>query len=208
MYGKLIGLGTAVIATAVVYSVGSSLIAPSDPFAPCRDTDRSAMQSVGGAFTLVGEGGKTLSERQIFSKPTLLYFGYTFCPDVCPLDNFRNAEAIELAQKVGVNAKAVFATVDPERDTEEVMAEYSDNFSGDMQGLTGSPDQVSQAAKAFGVVFEKRESEDPEFYLMDHSTLTYIVLPEEGPVDVVRRTSSPDDVAAKLVCFAKASGSV
>jgi len=208
MYGKLIGLGTAVIATAVVYSVGSSLITPSDPYAPCRDTDRSSMQSVGGAFTLVGEGGKTLTNEEIFTKPTLLYFGYTLCPDVCPLDNFRNAEAIDLAQEVGVDAKAVFATIDPERDTEEVMADYAANFSGNMQGLTGSADQVSQAAEAFGVVYEKRENEDPEFYLMDHSTLTYIVLPKEGAVDVVRRSSSPEDVAARLACFAKANGAV
>lgn len=208
MYGKLIGLGTAIMATAVVYSVGSGLIAPSDPFAPCRDTDQSAMQSIGGAFSLVSEGGQLLSDKEIFTKPTLLYFGYTFCPDVCPLDNFRNADAIGLAHNAGFNAKAVFATVDPERDTKEVMADYTEIFSGEMQGLTGSPDQVSQAAKAFGVVYEKRESDDPEFYLMDHSTLTYIVLPEVGPVDVVRRSSSPEEVASKLVCFARASGSV
>ncbi len=208
MYGKLIGLGTAVIATAVVYSVGANLMTPADPFAPCRDTERSAMQSVGGAFTMVGDGGETLSSKEIFTKPTLLYFGYTFCPDVCPLDNFRNAEAIDLAQKAGVDAKAVFATIDPQRDTREVMTEYTENFSGNMQGLTGSPDQVSQAAEAFGVVYERRESDDPEFYLMDHSTLTYIVLPEEGPVDVVRRSSSPEDVASKLACFAKVNGAV
>ncbi|MGI9353840.1 MAG: hypothetical protein ACR2PF_01545, partial [Rhizobiaceae bacterium] len=67
---------------------------------------------------------------------------------------------------------------------------------------------VSQAAEAFGVVYEKRESDDPEFYLMDHSTLTYIVLPEEGPVDVVRRSSSPQDVASKLACFVGANGAV
>ena len=99
MYGKLIGLGTAVIASVAVYSVGSSLITPSDPFAPCRDTDRSAMQSVGGTFTMVSEVGRTLSDQEIFTEPTLLYFGYTFCPDVCPLDNFRNTEAIALASE-------------------------------------------------------------------------------------------------------------
>lgn len=208
MYGKFIGLGVAVIATAVVYSVGSGLVASSDPFAPCRETDQSAMQSVGGAFTLVSESGQTLSETEVFTKPTLLYFGYTFCPDVCPLDNFRNAEAIELAQSAGVDAKAVFATVDPERDTVDVMSDYTENFTAEMQGLTGSLEQVSKAAEAYGVVYERRESDDPEFYLVDHSTLTYVVLPNIGPVDVVRRTSSPEDVAAKLACFAKASGSV
>ncbi|MEM9105628.1 MAG: SCO family protein [Pseudomonadota bacterium] len=208
MYVKIIGLGIAVVATAAVYSVGSSLLAPADPYAPCRDTEQSAMQSVGGAFTLVGQGGKTLSEKEVFTEPTLLYFGYTLCPDVCPLDNFRNSEAIELAENSGLNAKAVFVTIDPERDTEDVMAEYTDYFDGDMQGLTGSAEQVAQAAEAYGVVYEKRESDDPEFYLVDHSTLTYVVLPDVGAVDVVRRSSSPEDVASKLLCFAKASGSV
>ena len=175
--------------------------APDDPFDPCRESVvAGGVGSIGGPFTLISETGKTVNDTDVFSKPTLVYFGYTFCPDVCPMDTARNADAVDLLKTLGYDVGSAMISIDPERDTPEVMAEYTDYLHPEMIGLTGSPEQVKAVSQAYRTYYRKQPSED-EYYLVDHSTFTYLVLPEHGVVEFFRREVEPDAMAKSTACF-------
>ncbi len=154
---------------------------------------------IGGPFTLVSETGETVTDADVITRPALVYFGFTFCPDVCPLDTVRNAEAIDLLAEMGHDVLPVFISVDPERDTPEVMAEYTSYIHDDMLGLTGSDEQVRAVIKAYRAYAQKQDSDD-EFYLVDHSTFSYLVLPQTGFADFYRRGLTPEDLADRVAC--------
>lgn len=177
-----------------------------DALAQCRG-GAVAGGDLGGPFTLLDETGATVTDAEVITAPTILYFGYTFCPDVCPLDSMRNAQAVDiLEQEFGIVATSVFISVDPERDTPEVVGRFADNFHDRMIGLTGSAEQVAAASAAYRTYYRKQESEaDDPYYLVDHSTFSYIVLPGVGFVDFVRRDDTPEDVAARVACFVNAA---
>jgi len=174
-----------------------------DPYAQCRE-GQIAGGPIGGPFTLVSETGATVTDAEVITKPSLVYFGYTFCPDVCPLDNARNAEAVDILEERGIEVTPIFISIDPERDTPEVLAEFTDNLHPNMIGLTGSAEQVKAASLAYKTYFKKQEAAD-EFYLMDHSTFTYLVLPGSGFADFFRREETPDKMADRVACFVNAS---
>lgn len=176
-----------------------------DPFAACRSTQVAGGASqIGGPFTLVNSDGETVTDKDVITKPSLVYFGYTFCPDVCPLDTVRNAEAVDLLQERGHEVTPVFISIDPERDTPEVVGEFAANLHERMVGLTGSPEQVKAASQAYRTYYNKQDG-DPDYYLVDHSTFTYLVLPEAGFVDFFRRDLTPEQVADRTACFLEAS---
>lgn len=156
--------------------------------------------NLGGPFTLIDENGETVSDADVITRPTLIYFGYTFCPDVCPLDALRNGTAVDVLAERGIDVNSAFITIDPARDTPEVIGAYTDNFHPDMQGLTGSDAQIAEAAKAYRVIYS-RADDDPEYYLMNHSVFTYLVTPEDGFVDFFRREDSPEQMADKVACL-------
>ena len=174
-----------------------------DQFAQCR-MGQAAGGAIGGPFELVDENGATVTDADVITEPTLIYFGYTFCPDVCPLDVMRNAQAVSILDEDGVEVTPVFISIDPERDTVDVVREFTDNFHDRMIGLTGSPDQVRAASQAYRTYYAKQESED-EFYLVDHTTLSYLVLPEHGFQEFYRRDITPEQMAESLACFVDAA---
>ncbi len=159
--------------------------------------------SIGGPFELVDETGVTVTDKDVITKPTLVYFGYTFCPDVCPIDAYRNGEAVDMLAERGIDVGSLFISVDPERDTPEVLAEYTDVMHPEMIGLTGSAEQVKAASQAYKTFYDKQPSED-EFYLVNHSTFTYLVFPETGFVDFFRREATVEDIVDRVTCFTKA----
>ena len=176
-----------------------------DQFAQCRSsTVGTGTASIGGPFTLVNGEGETVTDQDVFTKPTLLYFGYTFCPDVCPLDNARNAEALDLLEGEGHDAQMAMISIDPERDTPEQMKDYASYLHEDMIGLTGSAEQVRAASQAYKTYYRKQDG-DPEYYLVDHSTFTYLVLPEVGFVEFFKRDDSAEKIAETTACFMDAS---
>lgn len=175
-----------------------------DRFAQCRGSAVAGAGTLGGPFELVDHTGRTVTDAQVMTMPTILYFGYTFCPDVCPLDNDRNARAIEILEERGILAQPVFVTVDPRRDTPEVMAEYAGIFHPRMIGLTGSAEQIRAAARAYRVVYSTPTVTD-DFYTVDHSTHSYIVLPGHGFVDFLPRSLDAQQVADRVACFASRS---
>lgn len=192
--------------TALVAAALAVMLAPGDRFASCRE-GAVAGGDIGGPFTLMDSTGATVTEAEVITVPSILYFGYTFCPDVCPMDNMRNAQAVDILEEdYGILATPVFVSVDPERDTPEVVGAFVQNFHDRMIGLTGSPEQVAAAAGAYRVYFRKQEAEaDDPYYLVDHSTFSYIVLPGVGFVDFVGREETPEGLAARLACFASAA---
>lgn len=176
-----------------------------DRFAQCRSSAvAGGAGALGGPFELVDQTGRTVTDAQVVTMPTILYFGYTFCPDVCPLDNERNTLAVELLEERGITAQPVFVTVDPRRDTPEVMAEYAGIFHPRMVGLTGSAEQIRAAARAYRVVYSVPDTQD-EHYTVDHSTHSYIVLPGHGFVDFIPRSMDARAVADRVECFARHS---
>lgn len=194
------GLAVAAVVGLIGGTAGYVLVQRSaDPFADCRAG--AVGGDIGGPFTLVDETGATVTERDVLTKPSLVYFGYTFCPDVCPLDMARTAEAVDILEERGLDVTPVFISIDPERDTPDVLADFTDNLHPRMIGLTGSPEQVKAASTAYKTYFRKQASEDPEFYLMDHSTFTYLVLPEIGFVDFFKRDDTAEQMAERTACF-------
>ncbi|MBU2959655.1 SCO family protein [Citreicella sp. C3M06] len=194
---------TAAATALVVVSAGAWLYTrgSDDQFASCRATAvAGGAGAIGGPFTLVNSAGHTVTDSDVITKPSLVYFGYTFCPDVCPLDNARNAEAVDILEEQGYDVTPVFISIDPERDTPEVVGEYAEVFSDKMIGLTGSPEQVKAASQAYRTYYKKNDTGD-DYYLVDHSTFTYFVLPETGFAEFFRREATPDDMAQTVGCF-------
>lgn len=172
-----------------------------DPFAPCRTTAmQGGLGAIGGPFELVNAEGQTVTDADVITMPSILYFGYTFCPDVCPLDNSRNAQAVEMLEAEGYMTQPVFISIDPNRDTPEVVGEFASFFHDRMIGLTGSEEQVRAASQAYRTFFSAQDMTD-EFYLVDHSTFSYLVLPGHGTVEVFRHDQSAESVAQAAACF-------
>lgn len=186
---------TALIAAGVL---ATTLMAPADRFAACR-TGVSATK-LGGPFTLVNTQGRTVTDKDVITEPSLIYFGYTFCPDVCPLDMQRNVEAVDILAEYGLDVQPVFISIDPERDTPEALAAYAEIMHPDLVALTGSDEQVAAASKAYKTYYQKQPSED-EFYLVNHSTQSYLVFPEEGTVQFFTRDLRPAQLAETMTCF-------
>ena len=195
-----------VAALALLVGVAFVIFAPrsDDKFAQCRTSViAGGAETLGGPFTLMDENGVTVTDKEVIDQPTLLYFGYAFCPDVCPLDNARNAEAVEVLETRGTIVKPVFISVDPERDTPELLRDFTDNLHPRMLGLTGTEAQILAASKAYRTYFKKQEPDagDEDYYLIDHSTFTYLVLPEDGFVEFFRREVTPEQMADRVQCF-------
>ena len=131
---------------------------------------------VGGPFTMVKHSGEAVTEKTFAGKPMLLFFGYTFCPDVCPTELQVMAEALRQLGDKGKDIQPIFVTIDPARDTPTVMAAYVAAFGEQFVGLTGTPEQVKQIASAYRVFFQKVDNKDaPDAYLMDHSSIIYLM---------------------------------
>ena len=199
-----IAAGTVVMALLGGTFLASQMGKSDDMFAECR-ASQSAGGAIGGPFELVDETGATVTDADVITGPTLIYFGYTFCPDVCPLDSLRNAQAVEILDEQGIEVTPVFISIDPGRDTVEVVRDFADNFHDRMLGLTGSPEQVRAASQAYRTYYAKQDAED-EYYLVDHTTMSYLVFPEHGFQEFYRRDVTPERMAESLSCFIEAAG--
>lgn len=172
-----------------------------DPYASCRQSAiAGGPGAIGGPFTLVDQTGAMVSDRDVIAKPSLVYFGYTFCPDVCPLDNARNAEAVDILEEMGHEVTPVFISIDPERDTPEVMASYAEILHPRMIALTGSVEQVQAASRAYRTYYKAQDKTD-DYYLVDHSTFTYLVDPQKGFLEFFKRELTPEELAGQVACF-------
>lgn len=171
-------------------------------FAQCESgAVAGGFDAFGAPFTLTDTSGARVSDQVVFAKPSLLYFGYTFCPDVCPLDNVRNADAAALLAERGLDVQPVFITVDARRDTPEVMAAFTEALDDRLVGLTGTQEEVAAVAKAWRVAFELQDRDDQQDYVVNHMTYTYLVLPGHGTVALFGRNTEPEEMAERTACF-------
>ena len=157
-----------------------------------------AWGSIGGPFTLVDDNGKTVTDEDFRGKWLLVYFGYTYCPDVCPTALARNGEAVDLVGDKGREVVPMLITVDPERDTPEKLKDYVHAFHLRMVGLTGTPDQIAKVAKEYRVFYMKVEQTEAGAYLVDHSSLTYLIGPDGRFVQFFGHQASPQELADGL----------
>ena len=183
----------AVVAVAVAAITGRHLLAPPQPPAPPRP-------AIGGPFSLVDHNAKTVSEADFRGQFMLVFFGYTYCPDVCPTALTIVADAIKLLGGQGDAVAPVFITIDPQRDTPEQLAMYVSHFHPRLVGLTGTPEQLTAAAKAYKVYYAKAPHEDGDShdFAMDHSSVIYLIGPDGKYLDSFGTGASPEIVAARL----------
>jgi len=153
----------------------TALVLTRAPVGP--DVATSGKALIGGPFTLVGRDGKTVTDRNFRGKYLLVFFGFTHCPDICPAElQVMSAALDELGPKAN-DVIPIFITLDPERDTPRAVSDYVMNFGPRFVGLTGSPEQIADAAKAYRVTYSKFQEEGakPDDYSVDHSALVYFM---------------------------------
>lgn len=161
-------------------------------------------EAIGGPFRLIDETGAEVTEAEVITGPSLVYFGYTFCPDVCPTDVARNVEAVSLLEEAGKTVTPVFISVDPKRDTPEVLAEWTDYLHPRLIGLTGTEDQIAAAARAYKTYYKVPENAGDD-YLVDHMTHSYLMFPKVGFVDFFTREMTAEQIAERTACYIDAA---
>ena len=174
-------------ALAFAFAAGAACFAwrPAPAAEPPRRTDAARLMNdlmsgkvpVGGPFTLTDQQGKRVSLADFRGNIVLLYFGYTFCPDVCPTDLYAIAETIRLLGTDGAKVQPVFVTLDPERDTPARMGPYVASFNPRFVALHGSEKEIRAVATSYKVFFEKARPPGADYYLIDHTAFTYVIDP-------------------------------
>jgi protein SCO1/2 len=158
--------------------------------------------SIGGDFALTASDGRTVRWGDFKGKYRVVYFGYTFCPDICPTDMQRAAQGLKVLKASdpdkATKIQPIFITIDPERDNQKVVGEFAAAFSPDIIGLTGTPEQIAAAAKAFRVFYAKGEAVPGGGYLVDHSNIVYLFGPDGEPLATLPVDKGADAVAAEL----------
>ena len=153
---------------------------------------------IGGPFTLTDQTGKRVTSAEVIDGPALIYFGYTFCPDVCPVDVAIMAAATEMLEAEGIMVKPVFISIDPARDTPDQMAYYAGAMHPRMVGLTGTEEEIAAVAKAYKAYYQRVDVEDSAAgYLMNHSTFTYFMMPD-GIRGLFRNGYPPDEMVGEI----------
>lgn len=163
--------------------------------------------SIGGPFSLIdGSSGKRVDESLLLGHWSLVYFGFTACPDICPAELSKVGEALGILEERGVrlgneventDLVPIFITVDPERDTPKMCSEYAKVFHDSFIGLAGNEDEVRQAAKAYRVYYSKTDEESPE-YLVDHSIITYLMDPRGEFREFYGKNTTAVEIASKI----------
>jgi protein SCO1 len=153
--------------------------------------------AIGGSFTMIGQDGRTVTTAHLAGQPYLVFFGYTHCPDVCPT---ALSDISRVFKELGPDKKvvALFVTVDPERDTPDVLKAYLENFDSRIIGLTGDPSQTAAIAQAFRGYAKKVPGEDTGDYTVDHSGVVYLIDKRGKFVSTFNLERSPRQAAREL----------
>ncbi len=158
--------------------------------------------TIGGPFELTGADGKIVRWSDFDGQYRIVYFGFTYCPDICPTDVQRMSQGLSKFEQaepdLGAKIQPIFITIDPERDNEAVVAEFIANFHPRLIGLTGTPEQIKAAADAFRVFYSKGETPESGNYLMEHSAITYLFGPDGQPIATLPTDLGADAVTEEL----------
>ena len=168
-------------------------VAASPPLAGAR---------IGGPFTLIGENGEQVRDTDFAGEYRIVYFGYTFCPDVCPVDMQNLGGAMRLLDKqdpaLSAKIQPIFVTVDPARDTPAVLREFTDAFYPRLLGLTGDPQIIAKVAGEYGVYYKAEPPEPGGGYLVNHTRQAYLMSPDDKPLALLPVDQSPEAVAEEI----------
>ncbi len=158
--------------------------------------------AIGGPFTLTNSNGNTVHWSDFDGKYRIVYFGYTYCPDVCPTDMQHLMQGFDIYKKkhpaLASQIQPMFISVDPARDTPKVVGEFTHAFSDDLLGLTGTPQEIAKAAKEFAIFYKKGKVNSEGGYLVNHSTQAYLMGRKGQPIALVPVDKDPPAVAASL----------
>jgi protein SCO1/2 len=178
---------------ALLLAACSSQSAPPPPLAGA---------SMGGPFSLTDQNGHRVSDRDLAGKYRLIYFGYTFCPDVCPVDmqvigaGLRRFEAEDPARAARV--QPIFISVDPARDTPQVLGRFVAAFHPRMLGLTGSEAEIAQVAREYRIFYQRGEASPGGGYMVNHTRMAVLYGPEGEPIAIIPHDQGPEGVATEL----------
>ena len=157
----------------------------------------AAPAAIGGPFQLTDQAGRIVTEKDLQGRPTLVFFGFTHCPDVCPTSLFEISEVLKAMGKDADRVNAYFVSVDPERDTAAAMKDYLSSFDPHLKGLTGDPPAVAKVLSAYRVYARKVPLKDGD-YTMDHTALIYLMDREGRFVSPFNMKRSPEQAASEL----------
>ena len=162
--------------------------------------------NVGGPFTLVNQDGETVTEKSFLGTPHLVFFGFTYCPDVCPMGLQQMGAALDELGRDASKIQPILISLDPERDTPELMAQYvtANGFPENLIGLTGTPEQVDVAVKAYRVYSKKVSlGDDADDYTIDHTSYIYLMDENGKYAAVFTKHDSPETIAAQIKPYLK-----
>lgn len=153
--------------------------------------------AIGGPFQLTDQNGQTITDRSLKGKPTLIFFGYTHCPDVCPTSLFEMSEVLRALGTDADKVNAVFISVDPERDTPATMKDYLSSFDPHLEGLSGDPAETAKVITSYRVYAKKVPTKDGD-YTMDHTALIYLMDRDGRFVSPFNLKRTPEEAATEL----------
>lgn len=172
-----------------------------------NDSPPLAGAKMGGAFSLIDQDGKPVTDQSYAGHYRLIYFGYTYCPDVCPVDVAALGKGLSQFEKTdparGAKVQPIFITVDPARDTPTILKSFVANFHPRMVGLTGTEEQIAAVAQAYAVMFERGKPNDQGAYLVDHTRASVLYGPDGQPITFVSQDAGPDIIADELARWVK-----
>lgn len=161
--------------------------------------ERIGLPRLGGPFELVDRKGNTVTEKDFLGQYLLIYFGFTFCPDICPQEMEKQSRAIELLdEEFGPIATPIFISVDPKRDKPALVDDYCKDFHPRIVGLTGTPEQVKKVSRAYRVYYNEGLKTDEEDYLVDHSIIHYFVGKNGKFIDFFGKNMTAKEMAEKM----------
>lgn len=170
----------------------------------CGQKDEPPLRGarIGGPFSLVSQDGRLVSDRDLAGRYRLIYFGYSYCPDVCPTDLLSIGQGLSKFEKAdpkrAARVQPIFISIDPERDTPAVLKPYVAAFHPRLIGLTGSPAQIAAVARRYGIFYARRQEAGASEYLMDHSRQATLFGPEGEPIALLPQDEGAGAVAAAL----------
>jgi len=187
---------------ALILSILLAGCSPSEEEAPPL-----AGAAIGGGFTLTNQDGERVSDTDFAGRYRILYFGFTYCPDVCPVDLQMIGQALrQLEQsdpKIAAKIQPIFISVDPERDTPAVLKQYVAAFHPRLIGLTGSPDEIAEVAKRYGIYYSKEQAEGASDYLVNHTRIAFLFGPEGEPIAILPHDEGADAIVKELKRWVK-----
>ncbi len=155
---------------------------------------------IGGPFTLINQDGLEVTDQAFLGQYLMVFFGYTFCPDVCPTTMTTLSDTMDILGEAGKKVTPIFISVDPDRDTPAHLKEYVGYFHPSIMALTGTTEQIKSVAKAYRVYYAKTKAteDDPEDYLVDHSSITYLMGPDGLFLEHFSHGTEAEEIAERL----------